>query len=36
MRNHLYPFMKRRMSWNNEKPLSRRAGLVADLGPWYW
>ena len=34
MRNHLYPFLKQRMSWNNEKPLSWRNGCVTNLGTW--
>ena len=35
MRNLVYPLMKRRMSWNNLKPLDGRAGWVSGLGPWY-
>ena len=33
MRNHLHPLMKCRTSRNDAKPLDRRAGWVADLGP---
>ena len=32
MNNQLHSLMKRRNSWNNENPLSGRAGWVADLG----
>ena len=34
MRNHFYPFMNQRKSWNNEKPLSWRNGCVTNLGTW--
>ena len=34
MRNHLHPFMKRRMSRNDKNTLARRDGWVADLGLW--
>ena len=34
MMKNLHPLMKRRTSWNYEKPLAGRSVWVSDLGTW--